>query len=119
MILGGDNGLSLQDAQRICKEECGIDSRDIEWISYNNVVNFNPQKLQHTYNYCDVIVGAIPHKSGTFDNLVSEFEQHRDKYSPDIHILRSENGALERLTATNLRAILKKSKKASLQKQRQ
>lgn len=115
LILGGDNGLSLQDAQQICKKEFGIDPRDIEWISYEGVVNFNPQKLQGTHNYCDVIVGAVPHKSGTFDNLVSQFEQHREDYSPAIHILRAESGALEKLTATNFKAVLKKSNKAYLQ----
>ena len=115
LILGGDGGIREKDITFTLKKQFGLDSESYQWIRYDEMKNFNYQTLQGTSSYCDVIVGCIPHKSGGVDNLIAEFENHREYYTPKIHILRDPNTEQPvQLTKTNLIEAVKESNKVKL-----
>lgn len=115
LILGGDGGIREKDITFTLKKQFALDSESYQWIRYDEMKNFNYQTLQGTSSYCDVIVGCIPHKSGGVDNLIAEFENHREYYTPKIHILRDPNTQQPvQLTKTNLIEAVKESNKVKL-----
>lgn len=115
LILGGDGGIREKDIALTLKKQFGLDGKSYQWVKYDEMKNFNYQTLQGTSAYCDVIVGCIPHKSGGVDNLIAEFENHRDYYTPKIHILRDPNTKQPiQLTKMNLIEAVKESYKVKL-----
>ena len=65
-------------------------------------------------DYCDVIIGCVPHNSGGSANFVAELEQNREKYTPKIQVLRDVNGALAKFTKKNITEAVKNSLKLTL-----
>lgn len=68
IILFGDSNLKMNQIHG-CLKSLGIDKKRFEYVSYDEVTNYNFKDLEYNNNYRLILMGPVPHSAkGMGDN---------------------------------------------------
>lgn len=106
ILIIGDAKQSVNDIEKVCKEEYGITKNRLELVlEYTKKYDF--KKLQYNTNYTAILVGPLPHKTVGQCNgssIIVEMEKG-EGYPPIIRLVNSQNEL--HISKNNIRQAMK------------
>ncbi len=108
IIVFGQTNLKKKNLDGIAKS-VGISPERIDYISYDEVTNYDISNLQNNLKYSDILVGPVPHKAkgmGSYPSMISAIESNQKNYPNLIRVMDSNE---LKITSESYKTALKKT----------